>query len=124
MSELKEQIALFKWAERQVDSLKETRLKLMYAIPNGMRTNIVQAALARRSGMKKGCPDICLPVPSGRYHGLYLEMKVGKNTTSKEQNWWLDALSRQGYYCNVAYSCADAIRIIEDYLIGFVECND
>lgn len=79
--ETTEQISLFKWAERNAHVLP--CLSLMYHVPNeGKRTN---GAVLKAMGLKTGVPDVVLPVASHNFHGLYLEMKYGKNTPTKDQ---------------------------------------
>jgi len=48
-------------------------------------------------GVKRGVPDVFLPVARGGYHGLWIEMKYGKNKTTSNQKWWLNELKDQGY---------------------------
>lgn len=76
----------------------------------------LEAANLKRQGVKAGVPDLCLPVTRGRYHGLYIEMKYGKNKTSEEQNKWLDALAWQGYAVAVCYGWEKAQELIVKYL--------
>ena len=79
--ETTEQITLFNWAENNAHILP--CLSLMYHIPNeGKRTN---GAVLKAMGLKSGVPDVCLPVPSHNFNGLYLEMKYGQNKTTKDQ---------------------------------------
>lgn len=88
----------------------------MYHIPNeGKRSKTTGAAL-KRQGLKSGVPDICLPVPRGKYHGLYIEMKYGDNKTTKNQRKWLDMLSGQGYKTAVCYDWISAAEVIFKYL--------
>lgn len=61
-------------------------------------------------------PDLCLPVARGKYHGLYIEMKYGKNKTSENQNIWLKALAAQGYAAAVCYGWQEAQELITKYL--------
>ena len=91
--ETTEQISLFKWAERNAHVLP--CLSLMYHVPNeGKRTN---GAVLKAMGLKTGVPDVVLPVASHNFHGLYLEMKYGKNTPTKDQKEFMAALRQQGY---------------------------
>lgn len=92
--EAREQEALFRWADFAVGTTPE--LKLLHHIPNGGSRNKAEAAHLKRQGVKAGVPDIFLPVARGGYHGLYIELKFGKNKTSKNQDKWLSALSAQG----------------------------
>lgn len=114
MSEAQEQSALFQWAN--IATQKYEELKLMHHIPNGGKRDRKEAATLKRQGVKAGVPDISLPVPRGKYHGLYIELKVGKNKTSSAQNEWIENLSRQGYYVSVCYGWLAARDVIENYL--------
>lgn len=109
-----EQIALFKWAAFQ--SGKYPELELMYHIPNGGRRDKVTARILKAEGVKAGVPDICLPAPRGKYHGMYIELKYGKNKTTRNQYQWLASLSGQGYYTTVCYGWEDARKVIMQYL--------
>ena len=76
-TESDEQISLFRWA--QIASSVKPELKLMFHVPNeGKRTRYSGGKLIAE-GLKPGVPDVCLPVPNKKYHGLFIEMKVGKN---------------------------------------------
>ena len=71
--ESEEQEALFEWAAIEAGAKRE--LELLYHIPNeGKRSGRAGAALLRQ-GLKRGVPDICLPVARGGYHALYIELK-------------------------------------------------
>lgn len=59
---------------------------------------------------------MCLPVPRGCYHGLYIEMKDGTNKTTQNQKRWLEALSKHGYYTAVCYGFEKAKDTIVNYL--------
>lgn len=109
-----EQIKLFRWAE--FFSCKYPVLKMLYHIPNGGSRNKIEAANLKKQGVKSGVSDICLPVPSGKYHGLYIEMKYGKNTPTDNQTKWLKNLSEQGYAIKVCYNWEDAAKVICRYL--------
>jgi len=67
--------------------------------------------------VKSGLPDLCLPVPRGKYHGLYIELKKEHGgIVSKNQREWLDNLTRQGYCSVVCHGWEDAKNTIEEYL--------
>ena len=112
--ECKEQEALFEWAGRV--SGKYPELKLLYHIPNGGQRNIAEAANLKRQGVKAGVPDLCLPVARGKYHGLYIELKYGKNKPTDKQYEWLTALQNQGYAAVVCYGWNHAAKTITNYL--------
>ena len=66
--------------------------------------------------MKKGVPDLCLPVPRGEYHGLYIELKKEDGKASPEQLWWGEKLLEQGYFWEVCHGWTSAVRVIQWYL--------
>lgn len=112
-SEAEEQEALFRWA-----SLMRGRLPgigLMHHVPNGGSRDPTEAARLKAQGVKAGVPDICLPVPRGAYHGLYIEMKVGKNKPTKNQCEWIASLREQKYAVAVCYGWEAAAETIKKY---------
>ena len=113
-SEYDNQKALFEWAK--LNENKYPELKLLNASLNGVRMRIGQAMKAKRAGMKKGYPDIFLPVARGDYHGLFIELKVKGNYPTKEQKWWLNELKKQGYKACVCYGFEEARQTILNYL--------
>lgn len=113
-SEHGEQAALFEtvavYAPRYVE------LELLFAIPNGGERHGAVAAKMKAEGQKAGVPDICLPVARQGFHGLFLELKVGRNTPSPEQEQWMARLREQGYRVEVCHGMDVAWNIIRDYL--------
>lgn len=110
------QAALFRWAELQRRRLPE--LNLLFAIPNGGFRNKATAGRLKAEGVKAGVPDICLPVARGEFHGLFIEMKAGRNKPTQSQVAWHYHLSQQGYRVAVCYGFEPAIELIEGYLRG------
>ena len=107
-----EQSRLFDWAAHHSDP----RLALLYHVPNGGFRSKATASRLQLLGVKRGFPDIALPVMAGRYLGLYIEMKVGRNKPTEEQAAWLSALSSSHHKTLVAYSWEEARDAIVDYL--------
>jgi hypothetical protein len=116
MSEHDEQAALFEWAEMMLPTWPE--LRLLHAIPNGGFRGKATAARLKAEGVKRGVPDLCLPVPRGGYHGLYIELKVGRNSPSKEQAQWIGELNRAGYRALACWGWEAARDAICEYLRG------
>ncbi len=112
--EAKDQEAIFAWAKIRESVYPE--LKLLHHIPNGGSRNKIEGANLKRQGVKAGVPDIYLPVPRGKYHGLYIELKHGKNKLSDLQREWLAWLNDQGYLALCIHGWEDAIKSIENYL--------
>ncbi len=124
-SETTEQIRLMNWARMNEAFIPE--LSLLYHIPNeGKRTN---GGIIKAAGMRKGVPDLCLPVGRHGFHGLYIEMKFEGGKTTKEQNAFIKALQEQGNKVIIAYSAEQAREVIRNYLsraVGFdlVNCEE
>jgi hypothetical protein len=116
--EWQEQEALFRYAA--IQERHDKRWALLNSSQNGLRaSSIQQAARASRCGMKKGYPDMFLPVATGGWHGLFIELKrVGgvPSDVSPEQRRWLEALDEQGYLTEVCYGWEQAAAQICMYL--------
>ena len=114
-TELQEQIAVFSWANTQLD--KYPLLRYMNASLNGVRLTIGQATIAKRSGLLKGYPDIFLPLRNKEYSGLFIELKrVKGGVVSPEQKDFLSFLNSQGFKAVVCRGSVEAIETIECYL--------
>ena len=109
-----EQIALFQWAE--LAQRRYPELALLHHIPNGGQRHPATAARLKKMGVKRGVPDICLPAARGGYAGLYIELKVGRNTPSRAQKYWLDELTKNGYRAVVCRGAEEARDEILQYI--------
>jgi hypothetical protein len=89
---------------------------LLFAIPNGGHRNKFTAVTLKKEGVTAGIPDMFLAYPRGEYHGLFIEMKFGKNKPTKMQAYYLDRFSKLGYMCIVCYDAEQAINEIMDYV--------
>ena len=85
-------------------------------IPNEGKRSAYMGAKLKRMGMRGGAPDLFIACARGEYHGLFIEMKVGKNKPTKKQIGWLQRLSEEGYACTVCYGTDEAIRATKKYL--------
>jgi hypothetical protein len=114
-SESVEQICLFRWA--MYEESKYPELALMYHVPNGGKRNITTAKRLKAEGVKPGVPDIHLPVPRKGFHGLYIELKKQRgSSTTENQDYWIEALNAQGYCAVVCRGWEEASRKIIEYL--------
>ena len=110
-----EQIALFDWA--MIQRCKYPELGLMFHVPNGGFRIPAEARRFQRMGVRAGVPDVFLPVPRGRFHGLFIEMKRADGGRLRpDQEGWLDALREQGYRAEVCHGFDEARIVIMDYL--------
>ncbi len=114
--EAMEQEKLFQWAMYMQPYMRE--LALLFHIPNGGSRNKIEAAHLKKQGVKAGVPDLCLPVARGGYHGLYIELKAGRNKLTEKQEVWIELLREQGYAAAVCYGFEEARKTIKNYLEG------
>jgi hypothetical protein len=110
-----EQQALFQWARLMEGRIPE--LRLMYHIPNGGLRNKPEAVRLTAEGVRRGVPDICLPVARKGYNCLYIELKRRKGgKVSLDQKERIDALNAQGNKAVICYGFDEARAEIEGYL--------
>lgn len=126
------QIALTRWIDTLIPQIP--MLANYFAIPNGggrpaqisakgVRFS-VEAAKLKASGVRAGVPDISVAWPAGGKHGLYVELKVGKNRPSAEQFEWMAKLTRAGYEAVWCRGWARAARIIAAYLLPALDSRE
>lgn len=115
-TESQHQQAVFKWAAQPSIRSKWPELSMLHHIKNETTEGPRQVAVDKANGVKKGVPDLHLPVARGRYHSLYIEMKTETGRTSPEQNWWIERLNAQGNFAEVCHGWQSAARVIEWYM--------
>lgn len=116
-SEDQEQEMLIQWCSFSAKVYKG--LDRIYAIPNGGHRDIRTATMLKRTGVKPGVPDLFIPVPKWKWHGMYIEMKRRKNgAVSEYQKEWIKYLNDAGYYAVVAHGFEEARQMIIDYWKG------
>ncbi len=75
-----------------------------------------QRIKAKKSGYKKGFPDLFIYEPRGSYHGLAIELKTGYNKASKPQLYWQKELIKRGYKAEICTGIDEALDTINTYL--------
>jgi hypothetical protein len=112
LSEEKEHIALMDWV-RWHPILRH----LMIHIPNEGRRSVQYAVKMKRMGLRKGVSDFFLPLPKGKFHGLWVELKRdSKAKKTEEQIEWLNKMRSLDYAAYFAYGFESAKDIITMYL--------
>lgn len=114
-TEHQEQAAVIRWFQSAYPAIKSR----LFAIPNGSHKSRAAASKFSAEGLRSGVPDLMLPVPAGKYHGLFIEMKRAKGgRLSDTQKDWLDFLGSQGYMATACHGFEEAKEIISKYLKG------
>ena len=85
-------------------------------IANEGKRSVAYAARLKRIGMRKGCPDLFIPIAAGGYHGLFIELKSMTGRLTPAQRWWLAELSHEGYKAVMCRGADEAISVIRDYM--------
>lgn len=110
-TEHQEQCAVIAWCDQHPVA------KHIFAIPNGANKSPASAAKFKREGLRKGVPDLFLPVASRGFHGLFIEMKrVEGSRATMEQVEWATRLTVFGYDYQLCYGADEAIEAIGRYL--------
>ena len=107
-NETDEQIAVIEYCDVK-------RIPIYHIANEGKRTRYT-GSLLRLLGMRKGVPDLCIPLPRGKYHGFYIEMKSEAGKVTKEQTKWLKLLKNNGYATAICYGADEAINKIAAYM--------
>ncbi len=84
----------------QIKAKTEPLWGMLFAIPNGGDRDPRVGAKLKQEGVRRGVPDLCLPVPNGVFNGLYIEMNLGVC----------------GFRVEVCHSHQAAIDTLNDYL--------
>lgn len=89
---------------------------LLFHVPNGGRRNAREAAFLKLEGVVAGIPDLFLAVGRHGFHGLFIEMKAGRNTATPAQKEMMERLYRAGYSCVVCRSFEEFRDEVMKYL--------
>ena len=90
----------------------------VFHIPNEGQRSRAGGGRLRSAGLSSGVPDLMIPRASGRYHGLFIEMKYGSGKSSATQKEWQKKLLDEGYAVAECNGADAAIKVIRAYLIG------
>lgn len=98
-------------------TLRYPELFLLYAIPNGGWRSKKTAGRLKAQGVRASMPDMCLPVPRGPFHSLYIEFKVAGRYGSKDQRQMADDLRAQGHCVVECQGIEEALGSLLGYLV-------
>lgn len=118
-TEASEQRALVKWL-----NMHPTLKNLFCKIDNEGARTPQQGWHAKLLGLRAGVSDLFIYYPSGKYHGLFIEMKRKRTYSRSErltETWqsqekFQEIVKSVGFCAETCYGFEDAIKIIETYL--------
>lgn len=90
--------------------------KLLFAVPNGSRRDVVTGAILKREGVVAGVADLILLIPKKGYASLCIEMKYGGNGQSESQKEWQRLAEAAGNKYVVCRSLEEFVRVVNWYL--------
>ena len=113
-TETEEHLSFMEWASTQ----KEIRDVIIH-IANERKCSWKQGQLLKRMGVRKGVSDFFIPIPAGQYHGLWIELKranAAYSTVTNAQIDWVNKMTDQGYWAQVAFGWEQARKLVILYL--------
>lgn len=117
-NEALEQMILLAWAMGE-ESVAYPEASYLYHTPNGEYRDERTVMPLALMGVRKGIPDLHLPVSRGGYLTLYLEMKDTGKSQTPEQVTWQRILEAEGHAYRIAYRWEQG----RDYIIEYLEGN-
>tara|TARA_R110000868_G_scaffold161317_1_gene391509 strand:+ start:14251 stop:14634 length:384 start_codon:yes stop_codon:yes gene_type:complete len=88
----------------------------LHHIANERKCSEQEGRKLKKMGVKRGVSDFFLAVPSNGKHGLWLELKVGKNKPSPEQIAFLERKSNNNYMAVCMWGFEACKEVIREYL--------
>lgn len=104
------------WA--QVAHQQYPLLRWLVHVPNGGKRPRGEAGKLRAMGTRKGVPDLLILRPSGRFHGLAVEVKSRTGRLTPEQQAWLETLHADGWLTGIVRSLDEFIEIVRVFHRG------
>lgn len=102
------QIALFNWLEHACPNL------LAWAVPNGGKRDIIEAALLKKQGVKAGVSDVHI-LHDFKLHWMELKNPSGRGVLSDTQKGFGEAVVRQGGKFGVAKSGDEIMALFDEW---------
>ena len=105
----------------QVAQLLDEQGLLWFHPPNGAyygggRRSAIVGAIVKKQGVKSGVPDCVILTPSPTTgKALFIELKVGRNKLSPDQEVWKELLIEWGYGHAVARSLDEVKQVLNEY---------
>jgi len=127
----KAQMEVIRWADSPSVRDLYPDLHWLFHPDNGGSRDPAGAGKLRAMGVRRGVPDLLLPVRRGRFVGCAIELKVWKGSPdpvdpsdstkyrtmpSENQLAWISHLTSSGWSASVQWGAPDAIEALKNYL--------
>ena len=89
--------------------------RVIFAIPNGGRRGIVEAAIMKGEGVLAGAADLFVMEARKGLHGLFIEMKSAQGRQTYHQTAFEAQAKERGYGYVVCRSASDFAVTINNY---------
>lgn len=89
---------------------------ICWATPNGGLRDVRIARKLKATGTLAGIPDLTVATPSRGYGAAFIELKVGYNKPTAQQEVIMERLREAGYAVSVAYSFDEFEQFVKWYL--------
>ena len=86
-----------------------------FAIPNGGLRNVKVASKLKAEGVRSGVADLFICKSNGLQHGLFIEVKYGKNKQSETQLEFERVAKKHGYEYKLVYSLDQLMEVLKTY---------
>lgn len=98
-----------------------TKVAPIYWTKNEGKRTRKQRRSIQGMGLRKGIPDLTMPIRTKDYGGMYIELKHGANTPTYEQLSWKALLTSQKFNTIIAYTFEEATNAIMQHMEGIEE---
>ena len=110
--EHKLQVACVKWFRFRFPKYK----RLLWATPNGGTRITLEAIKLKKEGVLPGVSDLSIMIPNKKYHGFFIELKVGKNTQTENQKLFQNDVRKMGYKYEVIRNFDTFVDMVTEYM--------
>jgi hypothetical protein len=108
-------INLINWFHHEFPELADD----FHHFANERKCSVMEGRLLKRKGVKKGVYDFFLGLACDNYHGLWVELKVGKGKLSPEQMAFGARKTQRGYVAVAVWGFEAAKQAILAYLKSY-----
>ena len=88
----------------------------LFAIPNAGKRSPRGGKWMKDEGLTAGVSDLFLALPVGRFHGMFIEMKIHPNKPTDSQIKFQEAMRKRGYEAVICYSIDEFMTVVHNYI--------